>query len=362
MNIAFFNRYAMWGGGEKWHSTMADLMAEKGHNVYIFCAEGGEIYKRAVNNPKITLIPTVITKHSYWNPITQFKFYRAFKKLNLDAIVFNDIVDVRAVAGVARKAGAKNIVYRNGMPIVKPLKSSYLKAFDHGITKIVTLSEDSKEMMIKNVHVKNLQDKMSVITNAFDFEKLPSKTEESPIEKKEGEVILVSTGRLTEQKGQSYLIMAAHSLKEKGLNFKVWLIGEGELEEELKTLARGLDVEDKVEFLGFKKDVYPYLYHADIFAFPSLWEGLSNSIIEAQAIGLPSVCFNMSSMKELVHDGVNGYLARPKDEIDFANKLAHLIINEEMREQYGKKAQEIIKNDYNRAAIFEKWENLLASR
>lgn len=359
MRFGFFNSYTLWGGGEKWHFTAAEYMANLGHEVFVFCDPAGELYKRVQAHEKLTPIAIEITKHSYWNPLTQLSFYRSFKNLKLDSLVFNAPRDVRSAAVAARKAGVRNIIYRNGMPVPIAQKKSFIRAFQYGLTELITISQEGKDVL------ENISPKLSaghhiqVIPNAFDFGKVPTKQEVLPAKRENDEVILVTTGRLSEQKGQHYLLSACKILKDENIKFRLWMVGNGELENELKAQAQALGLSEQVEFLGFQSDVYPFLYHADIFVFPSLWEGRASSIIEAMAVGLPVVCFDISSMGETVTHKKTGLLAKAKDATDFAAQTKILAQSQSLRQEYGQAGSAEIKQDYNVQDIYRRWQKVL---
>jgi len=141
---------------------------------------------------------------------------------------------------------------------------------------------------------KTLNRKYQMIPNGVDTEEF-----KPPTNKKFGKNIrLVSTGRLIGRKGYGHLIEALAGLK----GFELTLIGEGNLENELKTQAEDAGV--KVKFLGrVEHEKMPaHLRKADIFVLPSLNEGMSNSVLEAMASGLPVVVTDVGGTKELVRE------------------------------------------------------------
>ena len=79
-------------------------------------------------------------------------------------------------------------------------------------------------------------------------------------------------------------------LKNRGIRFRFLWFGKGELEEELRQEVRDKNLEDIIQFMGNRGDIYNVLQAADIFLFPSVWEGLGIACVEAQAAGLPTLC------------------------------------------------------------------------
>lgn len=101
-------------------------------------------------------------------------------------------------------------------------------------------------------------------------------------------LVLGNVGRLEAQKNQSFLIDILFSIKKKHPDTRLLILGEGQLEHDLRSYADSKGVTDDVIFAGSVPNVYDYLQAMDVFLFPSLFEGLGISLIEAQAMGLPS--------------------------------------------------------------------------
>ena len=105
----------------------------------------------------------------------------------------------------------------------------------------------------------------------------------------EGTLVLGHVGKFGEQKNHAFLVKLAEFLVGRGLDFKLVLIGEGDLREriEKEVMDKGLD--GYVKFLGVQRNIHLYMRMFDIFVFPSLYEGLGIVLIEAQAAGTPCV-------------------------------------------------------------------------
>lgn len=359
MRLGFFNSYTLWGGGEKWHLTAAEYMANLGHEVFVFCHPEGALAERVRKHPGMQVVDVIVTKHSYWNPFFQLNLHLKLRSLNLDSVVFNAPRDVRSAALTCRIAGIAKIIYRNGMPIPIPQKRSTIWAFQKGLTQIVCISKENRRVLQKQTPLLSKGHEIEIITNAFDFDKVPEAKTDQELPK--DTITFSNTGRLTEQKGQNLLFEACALLKQRGHQFKLLMAGDGELESELKSLAKKLNLENQVDFLGFQANVYSTLYRSDIFAFTSLWEGTASSILEAQAIGLPVVCFNMSSMPEMVVHEKTGLLARPKDAKDFANQLEKLILNPKLRKELGLNGRQSVQENFNVEKIYDRWAQVLTN-
>ena len=91
------------------------------------------------------------------------------------------------------------------------------------------------------------------------------------------------------------------------------IIGDGEIRNELMTLADRLEISDQVSFLGARNDIHEFLSAIDIFILPSLWEGQPIALLEALAIGKPCIASDVDGIPEIITDRVNGCLVQPQD-------------------------------------------------
>lgn len=96
-------------------------------------------------------------------------------------------------------------------------------------------------------------------------------------------------GRFMTQKNHTFLLDVFKEIKEKESKAVLLLVGKGELQEQLKQKAKDLEIADSVIFSGVRSDIPAVLSAMDVFVFPSLYEGMPNTVIEAQATGLPCV-------------------------------------------------------------------------
>lgn len=164
--------------------------------------------------------------------------------------------------------------------------------------------------------------------------------------------IITCVGRLEAQKNQKYLIKLFSELPND--EWMLQFVGDGSLRNELEEFVKFLNLEDKVKFLGTRKDVQNILSESTIFAFPSLWEGFPNALLEAMAVGVPCISNNCNTgPSEIIQDGVNGFLVEIDNEEDFKNKLLLLMKNYELREEFSKNAKNI-RSLYTANSISEK--------
>ena len=137
---------------------------------------------------------------------------------------------------------------------------------------------------------------------------------------------LVGTvGALAPHKAQAFLLRAAKKLAQERDDIRYIIVGEGELEAELKALARSMGVDDIVTFAGFRRDIGAVFAAMDVFVLSSVAEGLCTSILDAMASGVPVVATNVGGVPEIVVDGTCGLLVPPADPEALAQAINRLL-------------------------------------
>ena len=150
--------------------------------------------------------------------------------------------------------------------------------------------------------------------------------------------ILVHVGRFNEQKNHGGLLEAFRLLLKQRPNTELWLLGDGELRDQMESYARSLGIRDQVRFLGSQENVYPYLHDADVFVLPSRYEGMPMTVIEAMGTGLPIVASNVGGIPDMVKDGESGLLTTTAPE-EIARCCTALLSDEKLRQSLGRRAR-----------------------
>lgn len=156
-----------------------------------------------------------------------------------------------------------------------------------------------------------------------------------------GDAILIgSTGRLAPQKGFEFLVQAMPAVLAACPEARLVIAGDGPLGPELKSLARQVGVADQCLFPGFRADIPELLQCYDVYALPSLWEGLSISLLEAMAAGKAIVTTNIKGNREVIENGVCGVLVPPGDPPALAGALLDLMRDRPRAAALGRRAQQ----------------------
>jgi len=148
------------------------------------------------------------------------------------------------------------------------------------------------------------------------------------------EIVIGFIGRLTEQKGVSYLLSALIPLSTTGIPVRCIIVGTGDLESALREQARTI-TGVTVSFYGFRRDIPGCLALFDIFVLPSLWEGFPMGLLEGMAAERPVVATSVGGTPEAVVDGENGFLVEPRNVRQLAGRLRTLAVDLELRQRLG---------------------------
>ena len=175
------------------------------------------------------------------------------------------------------------------------------------VDAIVTISDECLEILKEEFPI--FKDKMICIENITSSVVINNRaTEFKPKEYIGVENVLLSVGRLSEQKGFDMAISAASKLKKQQINFKWFIIGSGPLESKLKNQIKKEKVEDYVVLIGTKENPYPYIKNCDLFVQPSRYEGKSVVIDEAKILAKPIVATAYPTVRDQIRNANEGVI------------------------------------------------------
>lgn len=158
---------------------------------------------------------------------------------------------------------------------------------------------------------------------------------------------ILTVGRFVEQKDYHTAFLAVKKLVKENVDIMYTIVGQGHLENELRAYVSKIEMDKNVEFIINPPNVDDYYKRADIYLSTSLFEGLSNSIMEAMSFGLPVVATDVGDNKYLVKENETGYLLPIKDEAGISNKLLNLIKDPGLRIEMGKNGYNHIKENFS---------------
>lgn len=350
--IFFLNSCLEWGGGEKWTLETAYELNKLGYNVTIGSKAQSVLFQRAREIGLPVKKITVKNSLSALNPYQLISFANYLRNQNIDVIFLNLSSDLKFGGLASKLAGINKIIFRRGSAI--PIRDRWYYRFllRNCITDIIANSQATKETILQNTTHWLEEEKIKVIYNGIKTDHLNKDIDQfgknirEEYNIAEDTIVMANIGRLAYQKGHSYLLDAVSIMKREFQDFKVLIVGQGELQDEIRRKVKELALEDYIILTGFRKDIFKILYHSDMLIHTALWEGFGYVIAEAMAIGKPVVSTNVSNIGELVQDKETGYLAESKNPEDIAHK-ALLMIQELKNNSYGLKGEQRIKEHFS---------------
>lgn len=173
---------------------------------------------------------------------------------------------------------------------------------------------------------------------------------------------ILTVGRLSCQKAHDVLLSAFARVAANAPGWRLAVVGEGELEDDLRQQAETVGVADRVDWVGRANDPFIYYRRADIFVLASRFEGTPNAVLEAMSCGLPVVVSSSSAgALDLVEDGVTGLVVPVDDVTALAEALSILMRDPALRQSLGKRAQARVQ-DHGVDNVLSVWERLLNLR
>jgi len=171
----------------------------------------------------------------------------------------------------------------------------------------------------------------------------------------DGALVVGSVGRLAAVKNYGLLVRAVAS---SGLDVHLVLAGEGPERPALLAIAHALGIAPRVHLLGHCNDVDRVLGAFDVFVLPSFSEGMSNTLLEAMAAGVPAVASAVGGNGEIVRDGIDGRLFASDDEPALAACLVELCADDAQRARFAAAARDRVHSTFDIRSMIERYEQL----
>ena len=226
---------------------------------------------------------------------------------------------------------------------------------------MVAVSNDLKNFIVQKTGLN--PERITTIYNGINLEKY-RRNDRNPKAKRRSlgiaadAPIVGTVGNLYPVKGHTYLLKAASKVVKAFPPTKFLFIGRGKMRRELEVEAEELGIAENVMFLGFRSDIPDLLSVMDIFALPSLSEGLSLSILEAMAAGKPVVATDVGGNSEIIVDNEVGFLVPPRDPHAIASKMLLLLENKGLAREMGERAQNRVEGAFSLERMVKTYEEL----
>lgn len=206
---------------------------------------------------------------------------------------------------------------------------------------LITINEEDFALAKKHFKPKHLNRVFGVgiSTKRFMLEGFDKEAYKEQLGLPKNSFVVLSVGELSERKNHQVIIKALSALQYDNVYYLI--AGKGECADYLSDLANRYGIKSRVLFLGYRQDIPELCNVADVFAFPSIREGLGLACLEAMSAGIPAVAADTSGPREYIVPGKTGYLCDYNDEKAFAEALNKLINNRDKIVEMGQNARKM---------------------
>ena len=355
-----------YGGGERYLELLFGRLDRARYRPLLICPEPGSFVgrmkERGVETHLVHLAPL-------FNPIALWRLTRLLVREHVTILQTHG---ARAnfygrIAG--RLAGVPVIIstIHNSLkdyevsPLTRWLYTVLLRLTFPLVHRIICVSEANRRDLIEDCPVAAA--KAQTVHNGVDLSAFSSQPNHQKVRQELGVTegpVLVTIGRLTEQKGHRYLLQALSCLLETWPQLCCLFVGEGELQDALRRMAIDLGVERACRFVGVREDIPGILTAADVFVLPSLSEGFPFVLLEALAMGCPVVASRVNGVLELIEDHKTGLLVPPRDPQALARAIRDMLDDRRAALRMGAAGRALVRERFtvnrmvaNTTAIFD---------
>jgi len=331
------------GGAERHFLTLCLKLRERGHRVIAVCPQGRPLSREL---EAAGLHPRLPRSTGKADPAMVARLSVLIKRKQVDLVHTHLSTASLLGATAARLAGVPCLATVHGL--------NHRFCFRLA-DRLIAVSRAVKDHLIEQGEPAG---RIEVIYNGIDlfhWEALESQTEARRALGLPQEIVLVgSVGRLSPEKGHAVLVEAAAGLPQLHL----LLVGDGRERGRLRRLAVRLGMSERITLAGFLPDTRTATNAIDVFALPSLKEGLSISLLEAMAAGKPVIASRVGGVPEAVMEGFTGLLVTPGDAPALAGALRTLLFDQELRRRMGEAGRKRAKEVFDLKQMLDQTEEI----
>ena len=339
-------------------SLAKDLRA-KGHEVILLSPPGS--FQELLQGDGFQWIPFELSRQSI-NPFGEvvaiWRLFRLYYKIQPDIVHHFTIKPViygsmaahwTRITGIINSITGLGHLFINTDRATRLLRTIASRLYRMNLygTQVIFENPEDRDIFIQKRLIKAEQSHL-ILGTGVDVDKY------RPTHRSNEIPVVLFSSRMLVTKGLLEYIEAARSLRQKGLNARYAIAGKTDPgnpasipEEQIVALQQS----EMLEWWGWQDDMPAALARADIFCLPSYREGVPNALLEAAASGLSIVTTDVPGCRDVVTNGVNGWLVPVKNADALANALETLITNPELRRKMGNAGREIAKNQFSMAKV-----------
>ena len=288
-------------------------------------------------------------------PKLVWRLAHLFRRLGCDIVHTHDDKPLMYGAVAARLAGVRRVIHtqhHGKLAILSRRQERIVAWLAHGVDRFVCVSHDSaRQMIAQGVPARRVR----VLWNGIDLARFPERGSQSG-----GPIVTVA--RLSPEKDIASLLHALAIMARSDGQVRLEIAGDGPCREDLLRLANELQLNQRVKFLGETRAVPELLARASLFVLPSLSEGISLTLLEAMATGLPVVATHVGGNPEVVDDGVTGLLTPSSSPQALAKAIGRLRDETMLAEAMGQAGRTRAEARFDVRAMVARYEALYERR
>ncbi len=330
------------GGLEKVVISLIERLDPEQVEVHLLCLDGpGKLFDQIALPAERCLIlhkePTLNLGLARIDPHLFGPIRRFLRDRRIALVHAHNLAPLLFAGGAARSLGRRRprVVYSEHNQIYRAGRFARIKFWGYAnlADLVIAVSHDLERTLTGALHIRP---PVRVLHNGIDGARLARAAADGARVRRElgigdREFVIGTAVVLSEQKGVRYLLDAAATVLADDPAVRFVIAGDGPLRGELVASAEARGFGDRVLFPGYRNDVPDLISAFDVYALPSLWEGLPLALLEALALETPIVATTVGGNPEIVEDGVNGFLVPPRDPVALADALRRLRADHDLR-------------------------------
>jgi glycosyltransferase involved in cell wall biosynthesis len=366
--VSSLRRY---GGGERWMLDTASGLRARGHDARLVARPGSVLATRA---PARGIPLTEIEMRGDVDPIAVAGLTTLVRRFqphvvvpNLDREIRLSAAAIRAARAVPPRPSKPRLIPRRGSEFPLKDKRHYRIVYTAEVDRVIVNSEATKRTMMRDAPWFP-ESKAVVVYNGIDvdpYEALAARRGEvraklrALIGAPADAPVVSLVGELNERKQQRAVIEAAPRVLERFPSARFLFVGDGDDRADLENSIRARGLENAILIQGFRFDVPEIIAGSDALLLPSRVEGFGYVLVEAMAAAVPCIASNVSSIPEIVQDGVTGILHPVGDTGAIANAIDFVLANPEAARTMGEAGQRVARETFNLPRMLDHVERVL---
>lgn len=338
------------GGLENGVVNLINRLDEHFEHTVLCLSRSGAMAERLLDR-RVAVIEMKLPTDKFRFPI--LKLSRVLRGIAPDIVHTRGWSSVDAISA-ARVAGIACVIHgEHGWEAADPQglnrkRMLVRKCLSPLVDRFVTVSDDLKRWLNQVVGI--AERKITRIHNGVDVRRFSIGHKEAArraLGLDDSVFVIGTVGRLDPVKDHASLLQGFESITRAQQPAYLLVVGDGPIRGEIQAQAHRLGIADKVKFLGERNDIPLVLQALDAFALTSVAEGISNTILEAMASGLPVIATRVGGNPELVEHGRTGQVVEPRDVLALTQAIRSYLSDTKMRCAHGANARERVQQNFS---------------